>query len=217
MIPLICLMDKTTEAITIRNFIQYYGKPFTINDIENDTKYTKQTILKELQQHEKIGTVKSISNERKQKIYIKSQKYHLMRLDATVSINTIKMLDDILNKGWNFKPSRKTLQLISDYMQEIKVDKVYNIAKKLNISIETVNRYINVLECIGSVNRDYRSIIWIKYVNITQIKLYHYYIEQLNREKTYLNQLDDITKVLKKILRQKEQQRIQFLLENVFV
>ena len=68
-------MDRAQEAIIIRNFIQFFGKPFTINDVENDTNCNKRIIVKELQQYEMLGTLKSASNKYNQKIYVKSQKY----------------------------------------------------------------------------------------------------------------------------------------------
>ena len=62
-------MGKVTEAIKIRNFIQYNSKPFTLIDVANNTECNKNTILRELRQHELSGTIKSISKQSKSKTY----------------------------------------------------------------------------------------------------------------------------------------------------
>lgn len=59
------------EKRKIRNFIQYHGKPFTVEDVVSETGCHPKTVRNNIRDFAKEALIKVITHEGRQKIYIK--------------------------------------------------------------------------------------------------------------------------------------------------
>ncbi len=212
-------MDRVTEAQKIRNFIQYHRKPFTQENVATDTGCNKHTITRVIRELELSGSIKSNIKTGNCKVYTRCTKNKLKRSGASISPETALRLVDMLHNDWNFIPSKETARIIRNHLQcqVCGYDTVNNMAALMNMSPETVQRYVNVLECLGAVRRESGKVRWIKHVEIPKLEPYHKYREQFKAKKDQLDALSAAIHTLKAIRRQKEKERMNFLLTKVFV
>ena len=160
-----------TEKRKIENYIETFGnRPFTQQQVRNETGCTPNTVQYNVRQMELAGKLKHIGFDKvdgkRVKIYIRTadqQKYP--------------------QKQYDFTPDRDKLVKIHDILKG-KALSSNEIAINIANSKETVCRYLNVLLVLGAVAHGWGGKYRAVYCSLPpEFAAYSYYKKQLDAEK----------------------------------
>jgi len=138
-----------TNFKKVRNFIEYFKKPFTIENVASETGLSIQETKKVIGRMKAIGMIKPIASEGKYKIYVRELDYK----------------EDNQTNQYNY--DLNILKQMIKYLKTCKIKSIRQLTDLMKLHKKTVTRYLTALCSIGMV-----KLINSKYQIVKNIDLY---------------------------------------------